>query len=264
MNGNNMLLGFIGSAHAGKDTAFQMLQNDILQFTSPILEKDSQQERVFYNLRNASFSLTDEKNADAFFTRKFIASNKKTLNIFHLPLATEVKREFVVEMARNNVKIDFERLMIDPPYKIQFRPHFIEIGDGRKEIDALYWLNRVNALISCLSEKFADESNYNIFSITDMRYKDEPEHQEATYRNLFPTFTIKIECDLLIRLKRMPDKQAIDYMRKFYHNNSEKNTKRIKGDFTVSNNGTPNELHTQISEKITPCLSYLIIDWMAK
>jgi hypothetical protein len=62
----------------------------------------------------------------------------------------------------------------------------------------------------------------------------------------------------------MPDKQAIDYMRKFYHNNSEKNTKRIKGDFTVSNNGTPNELHTQISEKITPCLSYLIIDWMAK
>jgi len=257
---NNLLLGFAGNAYSGKDTANRIIQEAVAlkwgkrNFDSIPLQK------LFYSSKASNLELSNNESDAFILYRSFLATDKNIkVHFFNIPLANEVKRIYVEKMLHEGTKLSFERLLNDSAYKAEHRQGLIEIGDGyRQKYSENIWLNKIDDVISMIAQDFQSDNNFNVFSITDLRYTNEPIYLEQTYEHIMPILTSKVNAKLTTRLARMTEEQAYMFLKKHKNNASERNIKRLVADFELDNNGNVEHLSNQIHKDIMPCINLLI------
>ena len=234
----NLVLGFVGSAYAGKDTTSETATEQI--FNS--IQISGKRQGFRDTITNVSGSYAT-------------MGSKEKIMVWHTPLALEVKREYVQE----NPTVSLDKLLYDAAYKSQHRDGLIRIGDGRREtVDPLYWIKKVQITIKDLMNRFP-EYDHQVFSITDMRYENELPHFEAyCYESNIPILSLKIATDLSTIMKRMPQGDIAQYARKHKNNPSERNVKRVHADMEINNNGTLEQLKTQVKDKAIPVVRTIL------
>lgn len=257
---NNLLLCFVGNMCAGKDTCNEIIQNYIIEKNiqdAICVEK----QQLFYNVNQKIISLSKNKNDAFIYFKEFKTSDDCTIHLFNVPLANEVKREYVEDMARENVKINFNDLLSNHEYKRIHRQGLIDKGDGRRNtVDKFYWLIKVNELIGVITEKFKNNGrkHFNIFSITDARYGNELPYQEKYYEGIMPTLSFKVNAKMSTILNRMTPKQAMKYLKNYKNNASEREVKSVHTDFVVSNDTTKDDLKRQLEQDAFLVIQFIL------
>jgi hypothetical protein len=257
---NNLLLGFAGNACAGKDTTNLIIQHALITKWGKRNFKSITPQKFFYTNKNNKIVPSDNPS-DTFviYYSCHIPDKDVTLNMFNVPLANEVKRIYVEDANFKGVQVSFEDLLTNPTAKKQHRQGLIDIGDGyREKYAADLWLNKLDDIVSMLAEKFQQANKFNVFSVPDIRYINEPLYIEQQYQHIMPVLTSKINCSLKTRLARMTQEQALFYLKKQKNNASERNVKRIAADFELNNDGTISDLTEQIHQDIMPCINMLV------
>lgn len=233
----DIILGYVGYACAGKDTAAKLLKKTIIQhFSNTVTIEDP----------------------ETLVTGTYCNDNDNELIIWHVPLALEVKREFVAEQAAKDIVIDLRRLLYDSEYKCQFREDLIAIGDGRRNtVHELYWIHKAQKIIEHLRQQHP--SKKHIFQVTDMRYHNEiPEFETFAHNNKMSMLSTKLNTRLEVLITRMTRSGLVDFMRVHRLNNSERNIKRIEADIMLDNNKTIKHLQKQIQMQILPLLGLIL------
>lgn len=231
----DIILGYIGGANVGKDTANNLLKRLI---ATDLFKKLGEVQNVGYCPETfAGVSLLQQQ-----------------IGFFYIPLALEVKKEY----ARQNPSVELSRLFTDVAYKNEHRKGLIEIGDGWRETkDPLIWIQRACENIELIRQKYAHLA-HRIYSIPDMRYINEPPaFEEYAEKREWPILLIKVNSSLPTRLARMTKDAARAYMCKYKNNKSERNNKYAQADFDVFNDGTLDDLMGQLRLQVLPVLSFL-------
>lgn len=266
---NNLLLCFVGNMCAGKDTCNEVIQNYIIEkniqdATYGNNEIHVEKQKLFYCCKAGGITL-NKTEGDAFiYFKEFKTSDDCTIHLFNVPLANEVKREYVEDMARQGEKINFGDLLSDHEYKSKHRQGLIDKGDGRRNtVDKFYWLVKANELISVITEKFKNngKKHFNIFSITDARYGNELPYQEEYYEGIMPTLSFKVDAKMSTILNRMTPKQAMKYLKNHKNNASEREVKSVHADFVVNNDTTKRALWEQLAQDAFPVLQFILDDF---
>jgi dephospho-CoA kinase len=232
----NMILGYVGYACSGKDTASKLLEKLIIECSNSAVKLEDPTTLI-------TGTLVDER-----------------LIIWHVPLALGVKLEFVEEQNKLGISVDLRKLLYDSEYKCQFRKQLIEIGDGRRNtVHPLYWIHKAQENIKHLLQQYPDQQH--IFQITDMRYQNEiPEFENYAYANNISMLSIKVEASLHLILARMAKPGVIDYMQRHRLNNSEINVKRIAADIVLNNNNSTRQLEKDIKVQVLPIMGLILYE----
>lgn len=236
----DLVIGYVGMACSGKDTASKA----VLQ---PLFEQSSE----------VVLEVEDKENA---VKGKAGVLHGKSIVVWHVPLALGVKLEFVEEQAKLGIDIDLQRLLYDGPYKCKFREDLIRIGDGnRNNIHPLYWIHKVQKIIEHLRETYK-QYDVHVFQITDMRYENEaPEFEAYCYDNNMSMLSIKMSVRLATLLSRMPAEDVAIFMQRHRNNKSERNVKRVHADIELDNNGDIFALGMQIRATVLPVLNTILL-----
>lgn len=231
----DIILGYIGGANVGKDTANGIVKN--LVRNASCYDKEIE-ERGYCPETFAGVSVIGGK-----------------IGFFYIPLALEVKKEY----AKQNLGVDLVRLFTDVAYKNKHRQGLIDIGDGwREQRDPLIWIHLACKNIEAIKQKYSN-LEHRIYTIPDMRYINElPAFEEYAEKKEWPILSIKVHCSIGVRLARMAPEAAKKYICKHKNNQSERNNKLIHADIEVFNNGTLQELEGQLTNTIIPVMNILL------
>jgi hypothetical protein len=241
-------MGYVGTAYSGKDTTNEMVVDAI----------------VNDGVRGDNVVKGVDADTCVGFRHGNLFGKKENGRVicFHLPLALEVKREYIKQQAAKGIVLSLQDLLTNSVVKAAHREGLIAIGDGyRKEIDPLYWLKRVEEIIDALTNHVAyRDFEHMMFSVTDMRYENELPHMEKScWARGMSMLSVKMTTPLGVSLSRMKQSDAQRYAREYKNNDSERNVKRVAGDIGIDNSGTLQDLRELVVEHVVPVLKLMLL-----